>query len=61
MTEPNDLGMTLSEYGKQNNLTDDELVKFAKERWGMDEEDVLLMLAIERGETDSDIVQGDEQ
>ena len=59
--EPNDLGMTLSEYGRQNNLTDEELVKFAQERWGMDEEDILLMLAIERGETDGDIVQGNEE
>ena len=49
--------LTLSEYGKQNNLSDEELIKYAKETFGMDEEDVILMLALERGETDGDVVE----
>jgi hypothetical protein len=51
--------ITLSEYGSQNNLADDQLCEFAKEKFGMDEEDVRLMLAIERGETDGDIIESD--
>jgi hypothetical protein len=50
--------MNLTEYGKANNLTDDELVEWAKANLGMAEEDVRLMLAIERGETDSDTIEG---
>lgn len=49
--------MTLSEYGKANNLSDDELVAYAKEHLGMDEEDTRLMLAIERGEIDGDVIE----
>ena len=49
--------MSLTEYGIQNNLTDEELVEFAKKELGMDEEDVWLMLAIERGETDGDVIE----
>ncbi len=49
--------MTLSEYGKENNLTDEELVEYAKKQFGMDEEDTRLMLAIERGETDGDVIE----
>ncbi len=48
--------MNLTEYGKENNLTDEELVEYAKKQFGMDEEDIWLMLAIERGETDGDVV-----
>lgn len=49
--------VTLSEYGKQNNLTDEQLIALAKERWDMDEEDIRLMLAIERGEVDGDVIE----
>lgn len=49
--------MNLSKYGKENNLTDDELVQYAKDKFGMDEEDTRLMLAIERGETDGDVIE----
>lgn len=49
--------MNLTEYGIANNLTDDELIQYAKDKFGMDEEDVRLMLAIERGETDSDVTE----
>jgi len=48
--------MNLTEYGKENNLTDEELVEYAKQQFGMDEEDIWLMLAIERGESDGDMV-----
>ncbi len=49
--------MNLSEYGKANNLNDDQLVAYAKEKFGMDEEDTRLMLAIERGEVDGDVIE----
>lgn len=51
--------MSLTEYGIQNNLTDEELVEFAMKELGMGEEDVWLMLAIERGEVDGDVVEGE--
>lgn len=46
--------MNFTEYGKANNMTDDELIAWIKQQTGMDEEDIRLMLAIERGEVDSD-------
>lgn len=49
--------MTLSEMGEKFGLTDDELVIIAREQLGMDEEDARLMLAIERGETDGDVIE----
>jgi|GEM_PF-4751865 len=49
--------MTLSEIGKKQNLTDAQLIKLAKEQLGMSEEEATLMLAIERGEIDGDIVE----
>jgi hypothetical protein len=52
--------MNLTEYGKQNNLTDEQLVEWAKINLGMSEEDIWLMLAIERGETDGDVIQEDD-
>lgn len=49
--------MNLSEYGKVNNLTDEQLIQFAKIELGMDEEDALLMLAIERDEVEGDVIE----
>ena len=43
--------------GKKMNLTEDQLIKIAQDQLGMSPEDALLMLAIERGETDSDIIE----
>lgn len=51
------MSLTLNEYGKEHNLTDEELIEFAKKTLGMDEEDIWLMLAIERGEVDGDIIE----
>lgn len=48
--------MNLSEYGKENNLSDDELVLYAKDKLGMDEEDIRFMLSIERDEVESDVI-----
>jgi hypothetical protein len=48
--------MNLTEYGKEKNLTDEELVEYAKKQFDMDEEDIWLMLAVERGESDGDVV-----
>ena len=49
--------MTLSEMGAAYRLSDDELIIIAKNKLGMDEEDVRLMLAIERGEVESDVIE----
>jgi hypothetical protein len=49
--------LTLSETGKKFGMTDDELIQLAKEKLGMDAEDAALMLAIERGETDGDVIE----
>jgi hypothetical protein len=49
--------MILSEYGKLHNLTDDQLIIIAKEELVMDENDARLMLAIERGEVDGDVIE----
>lgn len=48
--------VNFTEYGKLNNLSDEQLVAWIKKRTKMDEEDIYLMLAIERGETDSDVI-----
>ena len=48
--------MTLSEYGIKNNLNDEDLIIYAKKAFGMDEEDTRLMLALERGEIESDVI-----
>lgn len=53
--------INLTEYGRVNNLTDEQLVAWAKKNLGMGEEDIWLMLAIERGETDSDIIETNEE
>ena len=52
--------MNLTEFGKSKGWDDDQLIAWAKENLGMDEEDIRLMLAIERGETDSDTIQENE-
>lgn len=49
--------MTLSEIGITNGWGDEKLVLYAKEKLGMDEEDAYLMLAIERGEVESDVIE----
>lgn len=49
--------MNLSEYGKKHNLSDEQLIQYAKDNLGMDEEDARLMLAIERGEVDGDVIE----
>ncbi len=51
--------MNFTEYGIANNLTDDELIAYMKENYGFDEEDARLLLAIERGETDGDLIEGE--
>lgn len=52
--------VTMTEYGKQNNMTDEQLVEFFAKELNMPKEDIWLMLAIERGETDGDLVEGAE-
>jgi hypothetical protein len=49
--------MSLSDYGKEHNLTDEELIEYAKKNLAMDEEDIRLMLTIERGEVDGDVIE----
>jgi hypothetical protein len=51
--------MTFTEYGVANNLTDEELIAYMKKEYGFDEEDARLLLAIERGETDGDVIEGE--
>lgn len=48
--------MTLSEIGEKYGWSDDQLVAYAKEKLGMAEEDARFMLAIERSEVDSDVI-----
>lgn len=52
--------MTFTEYGIANNLNDDQLIAYMKTEYGFDEENARLLLAIERGETDGDLVEGAE-
>lgn len=51
--------MNFTEYGAANNLTDEQLIEFMKTEYGFDEEDARLLLAIERGETDGDLIEGE--
>jgi len=47
-------GLSLSEYGRINHLSDNALVLIGMRLYGFGEEDIRLMLAIERGEVDGD-------
>ncbi len=49
--------MNFTEYGQANNLTDEELITYMNKEYGFDEEDARLLLAIERGETDGDVIE----
>ncbi len=51
--------MNFTEYGIANNLTDEQLIEFMKTEYGFDEEDARLLLAIERGEADGDLIKGE--
>jgi len=53
--------MNFTEFGKLKKWNDDQLIAFIKKNLGMDIEDINLMLAIERGESDGDIVEIDER
>jgi hypothetical protein len=51
--------ISMTEYGKQNDMTDDELVDYFSKELHMPKEDIWLMLAIERGEVDGDVIEGE--
>lgn len=48
---------TLSELARLNNMNDAELVAYCKEKFGWSAERTTLMLDIERGVVDSDIIE----
>jgi len=57
MTEPKQ--MTLSEFGASQGWSEDQIVQHGMAVFGVDEESIRLMLAIERGETNGDLVEGE--
>lgn len=51
--------VSMTEYGQKNNMTDEELVNYFSKELNIPKEDVWLMLAIERGEVDGDVIEGE--
>lgn len=51
--------MTLSEFGALQGWNEDQIIQHGMAVFGVDEESVRLMLAIERGQTDGDVVEGE--
>ncbi len=51
----------LAELSKESGMTDEELIKLIQEQLGIGAEDAALMLAIDRGEVDGDIIEEEEQ
>lgn len=49
--------VSMTEYGKINNMTDENLVNYFSKELTMPKEDVWLMLAIERDEVDGDVIE----
>lgn len=48
--------MTLTEYQKLHNLTDEQLLEHVKRTYNMPEEDAALYIAIEKGE-EGDVIE----
>lgn len=53
------MDISMTEYGKKNGMTDEQLVDYFSKELNMPKEDVWLMLALERGETDGDVIEGE--